>query len=130
MVIRYRHRDDDQVVQVDFYRSNGAQTISLSVFARVAKAAHRMEECIQRSKSETGLADYEVRNWMGWHHHQTLALIATWFLVMETERGKKMDASDDVTANTCWHRGDFVQCLSMWHDLMYLAGREAAFTTQ
>ena len=29
--------------------------------ARAAKAEHRIEECIQRGKSETDLADYEDR---------------------------------------------------------------------
>jgi len=57
--------------------------------AQVVKAAHRIEECLQRSKSEAGLAEYEVHHWTGWHHHQTLSLLATWFLVRETHRGKK-----------------------------------------
>ena len=48
-----------------------------------------MEACLQRGKSEAGLADYEVRHWTGWQQHQTLSLLATWFLVRETERGKK-----------------------------------------
>ncbi len=73
VVIRYRERDTDQVVKVDFYLSNGAAETALAAFARVAKAEHRLEECLQRSKSEAGLADYEVRNWTGWHHHQTLS---------------------------------------------------------
>ena len=54
---------------------------------------------LQWSKSEAGLADYEVRNWTGWQHHQTLSLLATWFLVRETERGKKMDSGDHPTAD-------------------------------
>jgi hypothetical protein len=61
----------------------------LAEFARVAKAAHRIEECLKRSKSEAGLGEYQVRNWRGWHHHMTLSLIATWFLVEEARRGKK-----------------------------------------
>jgi SRSO17 transposase len=117
VVIRYRDRDNQQVVKVDFYLSNAAPETSLWQFARVAKAAHRIEECLQRSKSEAGLADYEVRNWTGWHHHQTLSLLATWFLVMETLRGKKMDACDHVTADTSGHRGDLVQRVSVWDDI-------------
>ena len=91
VVIRYRDRDNQQVVKVDYYLSNAVPETPLGEFARVAKAEHRLEECLQRSKSEAGLADYEVRNWTGWQHHQTLSLLATWFLVRETERGKKMD---------------------------------------
>lgn len=88
-VIRYRNRDQDEVVKVDYYLFNAAPETPLWELARVAKAEHRIEECIQRSKSEAGLADYEVRNWTGWQHHQTLSLLATWFLVRETQRGKK-----------------------------------------
>ena len=54
----------------------------------MAKAEHRIEECFQRGKSEAGMADYEVRTWSGWHHHQTLSMIATWFLVTESLEGK------------------------------------------
>src|SRR6266852_3402926 len=121
VVIRSRDRDQEQVVQVDYYLSNAAPATPLGELARVAQAAHRIEECIQRSKSEAGLADDEVRHWTGWQHHQTLSLLATWFLVMETLRGKKMDPSDDVTAETGGHRGDLVQRVSMRDDLTYAA---------
>ena len=79
----------------DYHLSNAAADTPIEEFARVAKAEHRIEECIQRGKSEAGLADYEVRSWAGWHHHQTLSLIATWFLVQETRRGKKIDTRHD-----------------------------------
>ncbi len=94
VVIRYKDRDNRRVVKTDYYLSNGTFDIRLAEFVRAAKAEHRIEECIQRSKSEAGLADYEVRTWRGWHHHQTLSLIATWFLVTEARRGKKIHASD------------------------------------
>ncbi len=94
VVIRYRDRDNDEVVKMDYYLSNATADTELKEFTRVAKAEHRIEECIQRAKSEAGLADYEVRNWKGWHHHQILSLIASWFLVNEARRGKKMDTGD------------------------------------
>jgi SRSO17 transposase len=68
VVIRYRDRDQEQVVKVDYYLSNVAPETPLWEFARVAKAAHRIEECLQRSKSEAGLADYEVRKRKSWLH--------------------------------------------------------------
>jgi SRSO17 transposase len=115
VVMRYRDRDNQQVVKVDYYLSNAAPETPLWQFTRVAKAEHRIEDCIQRSKSEAGLADYEVRNWTGWQHHQTLSLLATWFLGQETERGKKMDASDDVTPDSPRHRGNLTRGLSVRH---------------
>ncbi len=108
VVMRYRDRDQQAVVNGDYYLSNAVPETPLWECARVAKAEHRIEECIQRSKSEAGLADYEVRNWTGWQHHQTLSLLATWFLVRETARGKKMDPCDDLTAAAPGYRDDLV----------------------
>ncbi len=108
VVMRYRDRDQQAVVNGDYYLSNAVPETPLWECARVAKAEHRIEECLQRSKSEAGLADYEVRNWTGWQHHQTLSLLATWFLVRETARGKKMDPCDDLTAAAPGYRDDLV----------------------
>ena len=102
VVIRYRDRDR-AVTKTDFYLSNAPPETPLAEFARAAKAEHRIEECLQRAKSEAGLADYEVRQWLGWHHHQTLSLIATWFLTTESRRGKKMDPGDHAAANPRRH---------------------------
>jgi SRSO17 transposase len=63
--------------------------VSLAELVRVAKAKHRIEECLQRAKSEAGLGDYQVRTWIGWHHHLTVSLLAVWFLVGATRRGGK-----------------------------------------
>lgn len=98
VLVAIRTRDERGTVKHDYYLSNAAADTPLAEFARVATAEHRIEECIQRGKSETGLADYEVRSWPGWHHHQTLSLIAAWYIVTETRRGKKIDAGDHVPA--------------------------------
>ena len=91
-----RTREDDGTVKHDYYLSNAPPETLPGLLARVAKAEHRIEECLQRAKSEAGLADYQVRTWWGWHHHQALSLLATWFLVQETRRGKKGDARVDL----------------------------------
>ncbi len=84
-----RERQSDGTLKHDYYLSNANASTPLSEFARVAKAEHRIEECFHRGKSDVGLGDYQVRNWIGWHHHQTLSLIAASFLNEETRRGKK-----------------------------------------
>lgn len=93
IVIRYKDRDCS-IVKQDYYLSNAAATTSESEYARVAKAEHRIEECFDRGKGEAGMGDYEVRNWTGWHHHQTLSLLASWFLNVETRRAEKKDPGD------------------------------------
>ena len=66
--------------------------------ARVTKAARRIEEGLKRSKGEAGRGEYQVRNWLGWQHHQPLSPIATWFLIVEADRGKKGGARADGAA--------------------------------
>jgi len=79
----------------DYYLSNAPADAPLDELARVVKAEHRIEDCLKRAKSEAGLSDYEVRTWAGWYHHQTFSLIALWFLILETRRGKKVYTSAD-----------------------------------
>jgi SRSO17 transposase len=103
VVLRYKDRDQ-RLLKTDYYLSNARPDTEEAEFARAAKAEHRIEECLQRAKSETGLADYEVRHWKSWHHHQILSLLATWFLVTETRRGKKMDPGDHRAADPGRHQ--------------------------
>lgn len=107
--------DEEGVTKYDFYFSNAPRDTSVKEFSRVALAAHRIEEAIKRSKSEAGLSHYEVRNWRGWHHHQVLSLIATWFLVCESHRGKKMDTGNHGSSNSRWSGHALESCLPMRH---------------
>jgi SRSO17 transposase len=56
----------------------------------VAAHRHRIEQVFEAAKGEVGLAHYEVRSWIGWHHHVTLSMLALAFLTLERRRlGKK-----------------------------------------
>jgi SRSO17 transposase len=98
-LVVFRERQGDGGWKHDYLLANAPLATPSAEFARVFKAEHRIEECLQRAKSEAGLADYQVRTWEGWHHHQALALVATWFLTQETRRGKKIHASVDCAAS-------------------------------
>ena len=87
-----RERQADDTFKHDYYLSNCGPEVPLGELGRVTKAAHRIEECLERAKGEAGLADYQVRNWRAWHHHQSLSLLAAWFLNQETRRGKNPDS--------------------------------------
>jgi SRSO17 transposase len=47
-----------------------------------------IERCFQDAKSELGMAQYEVRGWTGWHHHQTLVCLALLFTLKERCQAK------------------------------------------
>lgn len=124
VVIRYKDRDS-AVVKTDYYLSNAEVETPLAEFCRAAKAEHRIEECLQRGKSQTGLGDYEVRNWLGWHHHQTLSLLASWFLNVETRRAEKKDPGHDFQPGASWNRVDPSSRVSM----RYTPSRQMAHRT-
>jgi SRSO17 transposase len=94
VLVVLREKQADGSTKHDYYLSNAAAERPLAEFARVAKAEHRIEECLERAKSDAGLAQYQVRNWIGWHHHQALSFLAAWFLTQEDLRGKKTHAGD------------------------------------
>jgi SRSO17 transposase len=91
----FRERQGDGSWKHDYLLSNEMAADPPAEFAWVYKAEHRIEECIKQAKSEAGLGDYQVRTWEGWHHHQCLSLLATWFLSEEARRGKNPDPRFD-----------------------------------
>jgi SRSO17 transposase len=64
-----------------YYLSNAPQATPLLTLAHVAATRWIIETEFQTAKGETGLDEYEVRSWQGWHHHITLALLAGAFLL-------------------------------------------------
>jgi SRSO17 transposase len=72
--------------QVHYALSAAGPEVSLVELVRVRFTRHRIEEALEAGKGEAGLGHYEVRSWVGWHHHMTLSLLALWFLVLERRR--------------------------------------------
>jgi SRSO17 transposase len=104
-LVVFREHQQDGTWKHDYLLSSAPLATPLWEFARVFKAEHRIEESLKRAKGEAGLADYQVRTWEGWHHHQTLSLIATWFLTRETGRGKNPNACANRSPSAgpdCW----------------------------
>jgi hypothetical protein len=85
----FREEQGDGSLKHDYLLSNEIATNPPVAMAWVHKAEHRIEECLKQAKGAAGLADYQVRTWEGWHHHQCLSLLASWFLCEEA-RGEKI----------------------------------------
>jgi hypothetical protein len=92
-------RTVDQESQVWYTLSNAPAAVPQSKVVWVHGQRHQVEEMLQAGKGEVGLAHYEVRSWVGWHHHMTLSLLALWFLVLEKRRVGKKNPGLDGAAN-------------------------------
>jgi SRSO17 transposase len=101
----FREQQSDGSWKHDYLLSNEVASSPPAEMAWVYKAEHRIEECIKQAKGEAGLADYQVRTWEGWHHHQCLSLLATWFLCEQARRGKNTDARFDGARGACADSG-------------------------
>jgi SRSO17 transposase len=66
--------------------SNAAADVPPAEMVAARSARPRVERVFPEAKGEVGLGHYEVRSWVGWHHHVTLSLVALWFLVLERRR--------------------------------------------
>jgi SRSO17 transposase len=62
----------------------------LRELARVGSCRHGIEQALNMGKGDVGLDEYELRSWVGWHHHMTLSMLSLWFLVCEHRRIKKI----------------------------------------
>jgi SRSO17 transposase len=54
----------------------------LSTLVRVVGLRWTIESCFEEAKGETGLDEYEVRSWTGWHRHVTLSMLAHAYLTV------------------------------------------------
>jgi SRSO17 transposase len=79
-------RTVDREPQTWYALSNAPAEVPAAAVARAQGQRHGVEEVLQAGQGEVGLAHYEVRSWVGWHHHMTLSLLALWFLILEKQR--------------------------------------------
>lgn len=79
-------RTQDAQPEVSYALCHANRRVPMAELVRVKLQRHRIEEVFAQAKGEVGLDHYEVRSWVGWHHHMTLSLLALWFLVLERRR--------------------------------------------
>jgi SRSO17 transposase len=72
--------------EVKYYVSNAAAETPLETLALVACTRFRVEEFLEDCKSYLGMAQYETRSWVGWHHHMTLVGLAHLFVTLVRKR--------------------------------------------
>jgi len=92
-------RTVDQEPQTWYTLSNADPAKPTAKLAEVHGRRHGAEEFFEAGKGEVGLSHYEVRSWVGWHHHMTLSLLALWFVILEKDRAGKKNPRTHRAAN-------------------------------
>jgi SRSO17 transposase len=66
--------------EIAYYLAYAPLETTVQELVCVAGARWAIEECFQTAKNECGLDQYEVRRYVGWYRHVTLAMLAHAFL--------------------------------------------------
>src|SRR5262249_37024455 len=72
--------------EIKYYVSNADAETPLATLALVACTRCEVEEFLEDCKSYLGMAQYETRSWVGWHHHMTLVGLAHLFVILVRRR--------------------------------------------
>ena len=93
-------RTVEAAAKTHYSLSNAAASVPVEEIVWAHDDRHRIEEMFEFGNGEVGLDHYEVRSWVGWHHHMTLSLLALWFLVLERQRVGKKNTGDHSAASS------------------------------
>jgi hypothetical protein len=69
--------------KIKYALSNAPAGTSLEQLVQMQRQRFWIERSFEDSKSESGLADYQVRGWRAWHHHMALVMMAMLFMLEE-----------------------------------------------
>jgi SRSO17 transposase len=75
--------------ELKYYISDAGEETPLSTLALVACTRCQVEGFLEDCKSYLGMAQYETRSYIGWHHHMTLVGLAHLFVTLTRKRLKK-----------------------------------------
>ncbi|MFE3584444.1 IS701 family transposase [Streptomyces vinaceus] len=70
--------------EIAYYLAYAPLETTVQELVRIAGTRWAIEECFQAAKNECGLDQYEVRRYVGWYRHITLAMLAHAFLASTT----------------------------------------------
>jgi SRSO17 transposase len=68
--------------------TNASKQTTLRRLGWMQRQRYWVERVFEDSKSECGMADYQVRKWSAWHHHMALVMMAMLFMLTERIRHK------------------------------------------
>jgi len=85
-------RSRTETAELAYYFVFAPSETTLETMVRVAGRRWSIEELFETAKGEVGLDQYEVRRWVGWYRHITLALLALAYLAATQAHATTPDA--------------------------------------
>jgi SRSO17 transposase len=65
--------------EIKYALTNAPDSVSLRQIAHAQGQRYWIERAFQDAKQNCGMGDYQVRSWVGWHHHMALVMMAQLF---------------------------------------------------
>lgn len=66
-----------------WFLSNASPATQLAIIVRQHARRFWIERSFQDGKTSLGMADYQARGWVAWHHHMAMVMLAMLFMVKE-----------------------------------------------
>ena len=77
--ILYIRKQPDSNEEIKYCLTNAPQDTPLLALARMEAQRFFVEHAFEEAKSEVGMAEYQVRGWLAWHHHMAMVIMALLF---------------------------------------------------
>ena len=74
---------DNDSEERKYFLSNAPAKTALAELVRKHACRYWIERAFQDAKTSVGMADYQARGWIAWHHHMALVMLALLFLLKE-----------------------------------------------
>ncbi|MFC5150097.1 hypothetical protein ACFPP6_36470, partial [Streptomyces aureoversilis] len=95
--------------EIAYYLAHAHAGTTVDELVRVVGSSWAIESCFQSAKNECGLDEYEVRRYVGWYRHITLAMLTHAFLAAATAqagRENRAAETDHPLPHSAWQKSD------------------------
>lgn len=89
-----------------YFLSNAPEDAPLASLVRKHATRYWIERSFQDAKTSVGMADYQARGWLAWHHHMALVILAMLFMLRQ-----RIEHADTVELLSCQ---DIVELLNVY----------------
>lgn len=97
---------DPDCGQHKYFLSNAPAGASLALLVRKHATRYWIERAFQDGKTSVGMADYQARGWLAWHHHMALVILAMLFMLRQ-----RIEHADTIELLSCQ---DIVELLNIY----------------